>query len=102
MRWPRSSDNRFRSPVLGSCQLERDAHQVERVHRHPGGAVGLVDVTAVRQLCVTVEDADVVEPEKPALENISALDVLAVDPPSEVQHQLMEDPFEKLAVPFPT
>jgi hypothetical protein len=30
--------------VLG--ELERDAHEVERVHRHPAGAVRLVDMAA--------------------------------------------------------
>src|SRR6516165_5624715 len=67
-------------------QLKRNAHQVERVHRHPCRAVGLVDVTAARQRFVPVEYADIVEPQKPALENISALDILAVDPPGEIEH----------------
>src|SRR5215472_7907173 len=84
--------------MVGERQLERDAHQVERVHRHPRSAVGLVDVTPARQRCVPVEYADIVQPEKPALEDVSALDILAVDPPGEVEHQLMEDTFEKIPV----
>src|SRR4029077_13706335 len=84
--------------MVGERQLERNAHQVERVHRHARSAVSLVDVAAVRQRFVAVEYADVVEPQKPALENISALDVLAVDPPGEVEHQLMKDAFEKTPV----
>src|SRR5204863_2456591 len=66
--------------------------------RHPGGAVRLVHVAAIRQFCVAVEYADVVEPEKPALENIPPLDVLAVDPPGEIEHQLVEDTFEKIPI----
>src|SRR6516165_8772968 len=84
--------------VILERQFQGNAHQVEGVHRHPCSAVGLVDVTPARQGCVPVEYSDIVEPEKPALENISALDVLAVDPPGEVQHQLMEDTFEKIPV----
>src|SRR5438094_10636393 len=84
--------------MVGERQLERNAHQVQRVHRHPGGAVRLVHVAAIRQFCVAVEYADVVEPEKPALENIPPLDVLAVDPPGEIEHQLVEDTFEKIPI----
>ena len=81
--------------MVGRRQFERDPHQVERVHRHPGGAVRLVDVSAGRQLRAAVEDADIVEPEEPALEDVAPLGVLAVHPPGEVQHQLVEDAFEK-------
>src|SRR5438045_1390224 len=84
--------------MIGERQLEYDAHQVQRVHRHPGGAVRLVHVAAIRQLCVAVEYADIVEPEKPALENVPALDILAVDPPREVEHELVEDAFEKIPI----
>ena len=79
--------------VLG--ELERDPHQVQAVHRHPGGAVGLVDEAAGRQRRRAVEHADVVEPEEAALEDVAALGVLAVHPPGEVQHQLVEDALEE-------
>ena len=42
-----------------------------------------------------VEDADVVEAEEAALEDVAALRVLAVDPPGEVQHQLVEHALEE-------
>ena len=45
-----------------------------------------------------IEDADVVETEKAALEDVAALGVLAVHPPGEVQHQLVEDALEKLEI----
>src|SRR5882762_10916297 len=76
-------------------ELERDAHQVERVHRHPGGAVGLIDIAAGRQRRAAVEKTDIVEAEKPALKDVVSFDVLAVDPPGEVEHQFVEDTFEK-------
>ena len=48
--------------------------------------------------CAAVEDADVVQAEKAALEDVAALRVLAVDPPGEIQHQLVEDAFEERQV----
>ena len=82
-------------------QLERDAHQVQAVHRHPARAVGLVDVPAGRQRRAAVEDADVVEAEEAALEDVAALGVLAVHPPGEVEHQLVEDALEEREVAAP-
>ena len=54
-------------------KLERDAHEVQAVHRHPAGAVGLVEMAAVGQRRAAVEDADVVQAEESALEDVSAL-----------------------------
>ena len=79
-------------------QLERDREHVEAVHRHPRGAVGLLDLAAPRQWRRAIEEPDVVEAEEAALEDVLALGVLAVDPPGEVQQQLVEDPLEEHAV----
>src|SRR6266403_3242998 len=78
------------------CELERDAHQVQRIHSHPTGAVGLVDVSARGQLAAAVEHPNVVQSEEPALEDVAAFSVLAIHPPGEVQHQLMEDSLQEL------
>ena len=48
-----------------------------------------------------VEHADVIEAEEAALENVPAFGILAVHPPREIHHQLVEDPLEKLAVRLP-
>src|SRR5205823_12778176 len=45
-----------------------------------------------------IEDADVVEPEKPAFKNIVVAGVLAIDPPREIQEQLMENAFQKVDI----
>src|SRR5690242_3909161 len=76
-------------------QLERDAHKVERIHRHPRGAVGLVNETSGRQRGAAIEYADVVQAKKAALENVTALRVLAIHPPGEIEHELVEDSFKK-------
>ena len=47
-----------------------------------------------------IEHADVVEAEEAALEHVLAEAVLAVDPPGEVQHQLVERRFEEFEVHF--
>ena len=71
---------------------------VVAVERHPRGAVGLLEVTAGRQRLRAVEDADVVEAEEAAGEEIVALRVLAVDPPGEVEQQLLERALEEDAI----
>ena len=76
-------------------ELERDTHQIERVHRHPAGAIGLIDVAAGRQLGAAIEDPDIIEAEEAALKNIASFGVLAVHPPGEIQGQLVEHAFEK-------
>ena len=45
-----------------------------------------------------VERPDVVEPEEAALEEVVPVGVLAVDPPGEVEQQLVEDPLEEVVV----
>src|SRR5206468_4133903 len=68
---------------------------------HPGGAVGLLEVAAGGQGRAAGEYADVVEAQEAALEDIAALGVLAVDPPGEVEEQLVEDALEELTVGLP-
>ena len=79
-------------------EFERDAHQVQAIHRHPARAVGLVDVAAGGQWHAPVENADVVEAEEAALKNVAALRVLAVHPPGEVEQKLVKYAFEKFQV----
>src|ERR1700681_4087742 len=84
--------------VIAPRQLERNAHQVERVHGHPAGGVRLIDVTAGRQLCAAIEHPDVVEAEEPALKHVASLRVLAVHPPGEIQHQLVKHALKEFIV----
>ena len=86
---------------LRERELHGDLEHVLAEERHPGGAVGLLQVAAGRQRRAAVEDADVVEPEKAALEGVAAGAVLAVHPPGEVQDQLLERALEPLDVALP-
>jgi len=51
-------------------------------------------VAAHGQRLRTIEHADVVEAEEAAFEDVVALFVLAVDPPGEIQKELVEDALE--------
>src|SRR5436190_20987809 len=46
-----------------------------------------------------VDRADIVQTEKAALEQVVSLAVLPVDPPGEVDQQLVEDPADEIDVP---
>src|SRR5262245_47234918 len=50
------------------------------------------------QRCAAVENADVIETEESALKNVFTFCVLSIHPPFEVQHQLVKDAFQELAV----
>ena len=70
-------------------QTRGDLHHVLTEQRHPGGAVGLFEVATGRQRRTAVEDADVVQAQEAALEDVPARAVLAVDPPGEVEQELV-------------
>ena len=72
-------------------------HHRDRVEGHPAGGVGLLEHAADRQVGA-VDRADVVQTEEAALEQVVAAGVLQVDPPGEVDQQLVEDPAEEVQV----
>ena len=84
-------------PLAGPVQDDRQGGHGDRVERHPAGGVGLLQRAADRQVRA-VDRADVVQAEEAALEQVVALGVFAVDPPGEVDQQLVEDPAEEVDV----
>ena len=66
-------------------QFEGDRHQVQGVHGHPAGTIGLLDIFASVERLAAIEYADIIQPQKSALENVLALRVLSVHPPCEIQ-----------------
>ena len=74
--------------VLG--KLESHGEHGGAVKCHPGGTVGLFQMTARRQWLGAIEHADVVQTEEAAGKQVPAADVFAVDPPGEIQQQLGE------------
>src|SRR5207237_3296199 len=79
-------------------ELDRDPHQVKGKHSHPTGTVALLEMTSIEETGVAVEHADVVEPEKSALENVVVFGVLAIHPPGKGDEHIVENSFEKRAV----
>src|SRR5215469_18616351 len=49
-----------------------DFQHAQTIEGHPGCAVSLIEISAGRQRCTAVENADVVEPEESARENVAA------------------------------
>ena len=80
------------------CQLGGDLEHALGVERHPGGAIGLLQLATARHRRRAIEDADVVKPEEPALEQVAVIRVLAIHPPGEVRNQPVEHAGQKLAV----
>ena len=83
---------------IGHRQLDGDLEHVLAEEGHPGGAVGLLQVAAGRQRRAAVEHADVVQAQEAALEDVPPGAVLAIDPPGEVEQQLLEAALEPLRV----
>src|SRR5947209_10001144 len=87
-RYPKEVLEKFRRDVLVDRilprQLERDAHHIQGEHSHPARPIALLEPAAIRKWCTAIEDADVIEAEKTAFENVAAAAVLAIHPPGEV------------------
>ena len=94
---PELAGNVFVSRIL-VCQLEGHGQHVEAIHRHPACPIGLFDVAARRQRRAAIEDADVVESQKSALKDVLTFGVLAIHPPCEVQHELVEHALEEFKI----
>src|SRR5580658_9088902 len=80
---------------VGPCELESHREHGGAVEGHPRSTVGLLESAARRQGTRAVEQPDVVEAEEAAGEQMASADILAVDPPGEVQEQLLEHTREK-------
>src|SRR6266404_8925516 len=95
---------KLRGHILGRRvilrKFERDGKQGAAIKRHPRGAVSLLETSAGRERLRAIEDADVVQAQKAAAENVLSLRVLAIDPPGKVDHELLEGAREKNTVPL--
>src|SRR5205814_10613763 len=82
-------------------QLHGDLSHVLTEKRYPGSAVSLLEMAAGRQRRAAVENTDIIQPQESALEEILAEPVFAVDPPTEIQHQLGKRPLEEIKIALP-
>jgi hypothetical protein len=76
-------------------QFESDPHQVQREHRHPAGAIRLAEVGAIGEGLIAIENSDVVQTKEAALKEVAPMKIFLVDPPGEVEQQLLENLLEK-------
>src|SRR5215831_5667064 len=81
-------------------QLHGDLGHVLTEERHPGSAIGLLQVATGWQRRAAVKDPYIVEPQEAALEDVPSGAVFAVHPPGEVEQQLMEGALEPVEVPL--
>src|SRR6516165_3292954 len=85
-----------------SCSAApRQSHknrEIEPPRLHPAGGVCLLQAEPGRQRLGAIENGDVVEAEKAALEDIVPIRILAVYPPRVIQQQLLEDAVQKMHV----
>ena len=70
-------------------QRRRESEHRNRVVRHPCGSVCLVEPDSGRQVG-TIEGTDVVQSQETAAKEVVAFRILAVEPPREIQQQLLE------------
>src|SRR6516162_8925868 len=79
-------------------QFQSDAHEIQAVHRHPTGSVGLVNEPAGWKGSASVKNPDVIKAQEPTLENVAPGRVFAIHPPGEIHQQLVKDELEKSKV----
>src|SRR6476646_6324256 len=83
-----------------SSQFNSQFRHVLAEQRHPRRAIGLFQITPSGQGGTAIEDTDVVQAEKPSLEYILPVTVLAVHPPGEIKRELGECRLEKFDIFF--
>jgi hypothetical protein len=60
------------------------------VESHPGCAVRLLQKTPAGQWIGPIEDTDIIQAKEATMKQVVTLGVLAVDPPGEIEEQLLE------------
>ncbi len=79
-------------------EFQGNGQHIQAVHAHPTGAVGLFEMSTSGERGGAIEDSDIVESQEAALENVGAVGILAIHPPSEIQKELVKNFFEEGAV----
>ena len=80
---------------LVAREFDRDREHRAAVESHPRGAVRLLEDGAAGKRFRAVEEADIVEAEEAAGEEMFAGEILAVHPPGEVEQQLLKSALQE-------
>src|SRR5918996_3730531 len=83
---------------VGAGQIQGDGQHIQGVHGHPGRSIGLFQMTSSREGRASVKNADVVQSQKAPLKDVATFVVLAVDPPGEIQQQLVEQALQEKSI----
>src|SRR5215831_3751709 len=72
------------------CEFQCDPHQVQAEESHPTGAIRLLEDGSAGQGLAAGQHRNIVQPKKSTLEDIIPLAIHAVDPPAEIDQQLVQ------------
>src|SRR5262249_30806835 len=72
------------------CQFDGDFQHVKAAKCHPCRAICLLEITAGWQWSAAVEYTDIIQAEESPFEGVFAGPVLSIQPPREVQQQLLK------------
>ncbi|KAG9796365.1 Six-hairpin glycosidase, partial [Aureobasidium melanogenum] len=87
--------------ISSGSNFERNVEHAETIKSHPPSAVCLLEDAARGQWLGSVEQTDIVQAEETTLENVFPFVVLSINPPREVEQQLLEDSFEEVQILSP-
>ena len=79
-------------------QFECNVQHGQAVESHPSCRISLLQSSASWQGIGAIEETYIVQAEKAAFEDVLAIEVFSIHPPSEVEQQLLEHPFKKVQV----
>src|SRR5678815_3755075 len=90
----------FKGGIVGG-KFDTDFQHVLTEQRDPRSAIRLFQMATGGQCCAAIEHTDVVQPKETTLEQVLAVAVFTVYPPTEVQHQLGKRPRKKVKITLP-
>ena len=73
--------------------FQRHIHHIQRIHSHPAGAIGLLQLSAFCKVMAPVEHTNIIKPQKAAFKNIITAPILSIDPPGKIDKQFLKHPF---------
>src|ERR1700739_1609646 len=76
----------------------RDLAHILALERHPCRSVRLLKMPSAREGRTPIKDPNVVQSQESAFKDVLAKTVFAIDPPCEIDDELMKDPLEKFAI----
>lgn len=82
--------------VLG--KLKGNAQHVETEESHPSSSISLLQRSTSGERLGSVEETNVIQTKEASLEDVLTVEILSVDPPSEVEQQLLEDTLKEVNI----